>query len=158
LTFMLAAQIVTGIVLTMHYIPEATMAFNSVEHIMRDVNYGWLLRYLHSNGASMFFLAAYIHMFRGMYYGSYKAPRQVLGFLGVALIVLMIATGFMGYVLPWGQMSYWAAKVITNLFSAIPLVGDSIVTWLWGGYTVGSPTLPRFFALHYLLPFAIAAV
>src|SRR5262249_35139293 len=158
LTFMLAAQIVTGIVLTMHYIPEATMAFNSVEHIMRDVNYGWLLRYLHSNGASMFFLAAYIHMFRGMYYGSYKAPREVLWILGVVLIVLMIATGFMGYVLPWGQMSYWAAKVITNLFSAIPLVSDSIVTWLRGGSPVGSPTLTRFFALHYLLPFAIAAV
>src|SRR5215468_4132192 len=158
LTFMLVVQIVTGIVLTMHYVPEATMAFNSVEHIMRDVNYGWLLRYLHANGASMFFLAAYIHMFRGMYYGSYKAPREVLWILGVVLILLMIVTGFMGYVLPWGQMSYWAAKVITNLFSAIPLVGDSIVTWLWGGYTVGSPTLTRFFALHYLLPFAIAAV
>ena len=158
LTFMLVAQIVTGIVLTMHYVPEATMAFNSVEHIMRDVNYGWLLRYVHANGASMFFLAAYIHMFRGMYYGSYKAPREVLWILGVVLILLMIVTGFMGYVLPWGQMSYWAAKVITNLFSAIPLVGDSIVTWLWGGYTVGSPTLTRFFALHYLLPFAIAAV
>jgi ubiquinol-cytochrome c reductase cytochrome b/c1 subunit len=158
LTFMLAVQIVTGIVLTMHYTPDATMAFNSVEHIMRDVNYGWLLRYLHSNGASMFFLAGYIHMFRGMYYGSYKAPREVLWILGVIIYLLMMATGFMGYVLPWGQMSFWAATVITNLFSAIPLVGDSIVTWLWGGYSVGSPTLTRFFALHYLLPFAIAAV
>jgi len=158
LTFILVAQIVTGIVLTMHYTPEATMAFNSVEHIMRDVNYGWLLRYLHSNGASMFFLAGYIHMFRGMYYGSYKAPREVLWILGVIIYLLMMATGFMGYVLPWGQMSYWAAKVITSLFSAIPLVGDSIVTWLWGGYSVGNPTLNRFFALHYLLPFAIAAV
>ena len=158
LTFILAAQIVTGIVLTMHYTPEATMAFNSVEHIMRDVNYGWLLRYLHSNGASMFFLAGYIHMFRGMYYGSYKAPREVLWILGVVIYLLMMATGFMGYVLPWGQMSYWAAKVITSLFSAIPLVGDAIVTWLWGGYSVGNPTLNRFFALHYLLPFAIAAV
>jgi ubiquinol-cytochrome c reductase cytochrome b/c1 subunit len=158
LTFILAAQIVTGIVLVMHYTPEATMAFNSVEHIMRDVNYGWLLRYLHSNGAAMFFLAGYIHMFRGMYYGSYKAPREVLWILGVIIYFLMMATGFMGYVLPWGQMSYWAATVITNLFSAIPLVGDSIVTWLWGGFSVGSPTLTRFFALHYLLPFAIAAV
>jgi ubiquinol-cytochrome c reductase cytochrome b/c1 subunit len=158
LTFMLVVQIVTGIVLTMHYTPEATLAFNSVEHIMRDVNYGWLLRYLHSNGASMFFLAVYIHMFRGMYYGSYKAPREVLWILGVIIYLLMMATGFMGYVLPWGQMSFWAATVITNLFSAIPLVGDSIVTWLWGGYSVGSPTLTRFFALHYLLPFVIAGV
>ena len=158
LTFMLVVQIVTGIVLTMHYTPEATTAFDSVEHIMRDVNYGWLLRYVHSNGASMFFLAGYIHMFRGMYYGSYKAPREVLWILGVIIYLLMMATGFMGYVLPWGQMSFWAATVITNLFSAIPLVGDSIVTWLWGGYSVGSPTLTRFFALHYLLPFAIAAV
>jgi ubiquinol-cytochrome c reductase cytochrome b/c1 subunit len=158
LTFLLVAQIVTGIVLVMHYTPEASMAFNSVEHIMRDVNYGWLLRYLHSNGAAMFFLAGYIHMFRGMYYGSYKAPREVLWILGVIIYFLMMATGFMGYVLPWGQMSYWAATVITNLFSAIPLVGDSIVTWLWGGYSVGNPTLNRFFSLHYLLPFAIAAV
>jgi ubiquinol-cytochrome c reductase cytochrome b/c1 subunit len=125
---------------------------------MRDVNYGWLLRYLHSNGASMFFLAVYIHMFRGMYYGSYKSPREVLWILGVIIYLVMMATGFMGYVLPWGQMSYWAATVITNLFSAIPVVGDPIVTWLWGGYTVGSPTLTRFFALHYLLPFVIAAV
>jgi ubiquinol-cytochrome c reductase cytochrome b/c1 subunit len=158
LTFMLVAQIVTGIVLTMHYTPEASQAFNSVEHIMRDVNFGWLLRYLHANGASFFFLAAYIHIFRGMYYGSYKSPREVLWILGIIIYMLMMATGFMGYVLPWGQMSFWAAKVITNLFSAIPVVGDPIVTWLWGGYTVGSPTLNRFFALHYLLPFAIAAV
>src|SRR5215468_5057842 len=158
LTFLLAAQIVTGIVLVMHYTPEASMAFNSVEHIMRDVNYGWLLRYLHSNGGSMFFLAAYIHIFRGMYYGSYKSPREVLWILGVVIYLLMMATGFMGYVLPWGQMSYWAATVITNLFSAIPVVGDAIVTWLWGGYSVGGPTLTRFFSLHYLLPFAIAAI
>jgi ubiquinol-cytochrome c reductase cytochrome b/c1 subunit len=158
LTFMLVAQIVTGIVLTMHYTPEASKAFDSIEHIMRDVNYGWLLRYLHANGASMFFLAAYIHIFRGMYYGSYKAPREVLWILGIIIYVLMMATGFMGYVLPWGQMSYWAAKVITNLFSAIPVVGEPVVNWLWGGYTVGNPTLNRFFALHYLLPFAIAAV
>ena len=126
LTFMLGVQIVTGIVLAMHYTPHVDMAFNSVESIMRDVNYGWLLRYVHANGASMFFLAAYIHMFRGMYYGSYKEPREVLWILGVILLLLMIMTGFMGYVLPWGQMSYWAAVVITNLFSAIPIVGESI--------------------------------
>jgi ubiquinol-cytochrome c reductase cytochrome b/c1 subunit len=158
LTFMLMAQIVTGVILVMHYTPQVDMAFNSVEHIMRDVNYGWLLRYLHSNGASMFFLAVYIHMFRGMYYGSYKAPREVLWILGVLIYLLMMATGFMGYVLPWGQMSYWAATVITNLFSAIPIVGDPIVTWLWGGYSVGNPTLNRFFSLHYLLPFVILGV
>ena len=158
LSFMLGAQILTGVVLVMHYTPEATMAFNSVEHIMRDVNYGWLLRYLHSNGASMFFLAVYIHIFRGMYYGSYKAPREVLWLLGVIIFLLMMATGFMGYVLPWGQMSFWGATVITNLFSAIPLVGEPIVTWLWGGYSVGNPTLNRFFSLHYLLPFMLAGV
>jgi ubiquinol-cytochrome c reductase cytochrome b/c1 subunit len=158
LTFMLAVQIMTGIVLAMHYIPDADLAFDSVEHIMRDVNYGWLLRYLHSNGASMFFLAVYIHLFRGIYYGSYKEPREVLWILGVILYLVMMATGFMGYVLPWGQMSYWAATVITNLFSAIPVVGESIVTWLWGGYSVGHPTLTRFYSLHYLLPFVIAGV
>ena len=136
----------------------STIAFNSVEHIMRDVNYGWLLRYLHSNGASMFFVAVYIHMFRGLYYGSYKEPREVLWILGVIIFLLMMATGFMGYVLPWGQMSFWAATVITNLFSAIPLVGEAIVTWLWGGYAVGNPTLNRFFSLHYLLPFVIVGV
>ena len=134
------------------------MAFNSVEAIMRDVNYGWLLRYMHANGASMFFLAVYIHMFRGMYYGSYKEPREVLWILGVIIYLLMMATGFMGYVLPWGQMSFWGATVITNLFSAIPGVGEAIVTWLWGGYSVGNPTLNRFFSLHYLLPFVIAGV
>jgi ubiquinol-cytochrome c reductase cytochrome b/c1 subunit len=158
LTVMLAAQIVTGIVLAMHFTPHVDHAFNSVEHIMRDVNYGWLLRYLHANGASMFFLAAYIHMARGMYYGSYKDPREVLWILGVILFLLMIATGFMGYVLPWGQMSFWAATVITNLFSAIPLVGESVVSWLWGGYAVGNPTLNRFYSLHYLLPFVILGV
>jgi ubiquinol-cytochrome c reductase cytochrome b/c1 subunit len=158
LTFMLMAQIVTGVILVMHYTPNVDLAFNSVEHIMRDVNYGWLLRYLHSNGASMFFLAVYIHMFRGMYYGSYKSPREVLWILGVIIYLLMMATGFMGYVLPWGQMSYWAATVITNLFSAIPIVGEPIVTWLWGGYSVGNPTLNRFFSLHYLLPFVILGV
>ena len=158
LSFMLVVQIVTGIVLAMHYTPHVDLAFASVEGIMRDVNYGWLLRYLHANGASMFFLAAYIHMFRGMYYGSYKEPREVLWILGVILLFLMVATAFMGYVLPWGQMSYWAAVVITNLFSAIPGIGETIVTFLWGGYSVGNPTLNRFFSLHYLLPFVIAGV
>jgi ubiquinol-cytochrome c reductase cytochrome b/c1 subunit len=158
LTLMLGVQIITGIVLAMHYTPHVDHAFNSVETIMRDVNYGWLLRYVHANGASMFFLAAYIHMFRGMYYGSYKEPREVLWILGVILLLLMIATGFMGYVLPWGQMSFWAAKVITSLFGAIPVVGDPIVSWLWGGYSVGNPTLNRFFSLHYLLPFVLVGV
>jgi len=158
LTFMLAVQIITGIVLAMHYTPNDALAFNSVEAIMRDVNYGWLLRYVHATGASFFFFAVYIHMFRGMYYGSYKEPREVLWILGVILLLLMIATGFMGYVLVWGQMSFWAATVITNLFSAIPGVGGAIVTWLWGGYAVGDPTLNRFFSLHYLLPFVIAGV
>ena len=158
LSFLLVAQIVTGIILVMHYTPHADMAFDSVEQIMRDVNYGWLIRYLHSNGASMFFVAVYIHMFRGLYYGSYKAPREVLWILGVILYLLMMATGFLGYTLPWGQMSFWGATVITNFFSAIPLVGEAVTTWLWGGYSVGNPTLNRFFALHYLLPFMIAGV
>ena len=158
LSFMLVAQIITGVVLAMHYTPHTTMAFNSVEHIMRDVNWGWMLRYLHANGASMFFLAVYIHIARGLYYGSYKAPREILWILGVIIFLLMMATAFMGYVLPWGQMSFWGATVITNLFSAIPLVGDAITTWLWGGYSVDNPTLNRFFSLHYLLPFMIAAV
>jgi ubiquinol-cytochrome c reductase cytochrome b/c1 subunit len=158
LAFMLMSQIFTGVVLAMHYTPEVTLAFNSVEHIMRDVNYGWLLRYAHSNGASLFFIAVYIHMMRGIYYGSYKAPREVLWILGVIIYLLMMATGFMGYVLPWGQMSFWGATVITSLFSAIPFVGDAITTWLWGGYAVDNPTLNRFFSLHYLLPFMIAAV
>ena len=134
------------------------MAFNSVEHIMRDVNYGWLIRYLHMNGASMFFIVVYIHIFRGLYYGSYKAPRELLWLLGIVILILMMATAFMGYVLPWGQMSFWGATVITNLFSAIPLVGESVVTWLWGGFAVDNPTLNRFFSLHYLLPFVIVAV
>ena len=141
LAFMLGVQIVTGIVLAMHYTPHADLAFKSVEIIMRDVNYGWLLRYLHANGAAMFFLAVYIHIFRGMYYGSYKEPREVLWILGVIIYLLMMATGFMGYVLPWGQMSFWGATVITNLFSAIPYFGESIVTLLWGGYSVGNPAL-----------------
>src|ERR671911_1571685 len=158
LMFMLISQIVTGVFLAMYYTPHASMAFQSVEHIMRDVNYGWLIRYLHANGASMFFVAVYIHIFRGLYYGSYKAPREILWILGVTIFLLMMATAFMGYVLPWGQMSYWGATVITNLFSAIPLVGEGITTWLWGGFSVDSPTLNRFFSLHYLLPFMIAGV
>ncbi len=158
LSMMLAVQILTGVVLAMHYTPSADLAFKSVESIVRDVNYGWLLRNMHASGASMFFLAVYIHMFRGLYYGSYKEPREVLWILGVIIYLVMMATGFMGYVLPWGQMSFWGATVITNLFSAIPYVGDSIVTLLWGGYSVGNPTLNRFFSLHYLLPFVIAGV
>jgi ubiquinol-cytochrome c reductase cytochrome b subunit len=154
----LIAMIVTGIVLAMHYTPHTSMAFDSVEHIMRDVNYGWLIRYIHANGGSMFFIVVYIHLFRGLYYGSYKAPRELLWMLGVVILLLMMATAFMGYVLPWGQMSFWGAKVITNLFSAIPLVGESVVQWLWGGYTVDNPTLNRFFSLHYLLPFVIVGV
>src|ERR1700732_260607 len=154
----LVVMIVTGIFLAMQYTPHAALAFDSVERIMRDVDYGWMLRYAHMNGASMFFALLYIHMFRGLYYGSCKQPREFLWILGVIILILAIMTAFMGYVLPWGQMSYWAATVITNLFSAIPLVGESVVTWLWGGYAVGNPTLNRFYALHYLLPFVIAAV
>ena len=155
---MLVVMIVTGIFLAMQYTPHAELAFDSVERIMRDVDYGWLLRYAHMNGASMFFALLYIHMFRGFYYGSYKQPRELLWILGVIILILAIMTAFMGYVLPWGQMSYWAATVITNLFSAIPVIGQSIVTFLWGGFTVGNPTLNRFYALHYLLPFVILAV
>src|ERR671917_2350784 len=154
----LIIQIVTGVVLAMHYVPDADKAFDSVEHIMRNVNYGWLLRYMHANGASMFFIAVYLHIFRNLYYGSYKAPREILYILGVIIFLLMMATAFMGYVLPWGQMSFWGATVITNLFSAFPLVGESIVTWLWGGFSVDNPTLNRFYALHYLLPFVIFGV
>jgi ubiquinol-cytochrome c reductase cytochrome b/c1 subunit len=152
---MLVVMIVTGIFLAMNYTPNAKLAFDSVERIMRDVNWGWLIRYLHMVGASMFFAIVYIHLFRGLYYGSYKNPRELLWIIGVIILLLMIATAFMGYVLPWGQMSYWAATVITNLFSAFPVIGHPIVTWLWGGYAVGNPTLNRFFALHYLLPFII---
>jgi ubiquinol-cytochrome c reductase cytochrome b/c1 subunit len=158
LSLMLGMQIVTGVILAMHYTPHADLAFRSVESIVRDVNYGWLLRNMHAAGASMFFFAVYVHMFRGLYYGSYKEPREVLWILGVIIYLLMMATGFMGYVLPWGQMSFWGATVITNLFSAIPFFGETIVTWLWGGYAVGNPTLNRFFSLHYLLPFVIAGV
>ncbi|ALJ36918.1 cytochrome b/b6 [Azospirillum brasilense] len=152
---MLVIMIATGLVLAMQYAANTHIAFESVERIMRDVNYGWLLRYVHANGASMFFIAVYIHMFRGLYYGSYKAPREILWILGVLILLAMMATAFMGYVLPWGQMSFWGATVITNLFSAFPLVGDPIVTWLWGGFSVDNPTLNRFFALHFLLPFVL---
>ena len=158
LSLMLIIQLISGIVLAMHYTPESTMAFASVEHIMRDVNFGWLLRYMHANGASFFFIAVYIHIFRGFYYGSYKNPREVLWILGVIIFILMMATGFMGYVLPWGQMSFWGATVITSFFTAIPVVGDSITTLLLGGFSVGNPTLNRFFSLHYLLPFMIVGV
>ncbi|MFK8040542.1 MAG: cytochrome bc complex cytochrome b subunit [Rickettsiaceae bacterium] len=151
----LLIQIVTGIVLAMHYTPNVKDAFDSVENIMRNVNYGWLIRYLHAVGASMFFAAVYIHMFRGLYYGSYKYPRELLWHIGLIIFLTMMATAFMGYVLPWGQMSYWGATVITNLFSAIPFIGEKIVTWIWGGFAVGNPTLNRFFALHYLLPFIL---
>jgi len=154
----LVIMIASGIFLAMNYTPNADLAFNSVERIVRDVNYGWLLRYIHMNGASMFFIVVYIHIFRGLYYGSYKAPRELLWMLGVVIMLLMMATAFMGYVLPWGQMSFWGATVITNLFSAFPVVGEHIVTWLWGGFAVDNPTLNRFFSLHYLLPFVLCAV
>jgi ubiquinol-cytochrome c reductase cytochrome b/c1 subunit len=155
---MLMIMIASGIFLAMAYTPHKDMAFDSVERIMRDVNYGWLLRYIHMNGASMFFVVTYVHIFRGLYFGSYKEPRELLWILGVVILLLMMATAFMGYVLPWGQMSYWGATVITNLFSAIPVVGDWIVTLLWGGFTVDNPTLNRFYSLHYLLPFVIIGV
>lgn len=154
----LIIQILTGILLAMHYAPHVDLAFISVEHIMRDVNYGWLIRYIHANGASMFFIVVYIHIFRGLYYGSYTSPRELVWGVGVIILLLMILTAFMGYVLPWGQMSFWAATVITNLFSAIPIIGNHIVLWLWGGFSVDNATLNRFFSLHYLLPFVIAAL
>jgi len=154
----LVIQIITGIFLAMHYTPHVDLAFNSVEHIMRDVNNGWLIRYLHANGASMFFIVVYSHIFRGLYYGSYMYPRAKLWISGVIIFLLMMATAFMGYVLPWGQMSFWGATVITNLFSAIPFVGGAIVEWLWGGFSVDNATLNRFFSLHYLMPFVIAGL
>ena len=154
----LVIMIATGIVLAMSYTPHVDYAFESVERIMRDVNHGWLIRYIHMNGASFFFIVVFIHIFRGLYYGSYKAPRELLWILGVLILLLMMATAFMGYVLPWGQMSFWGATVITNLFSAIPFIGDSIITLLWGGFSVDNPTLNRFFALHYLMPFLIVGV
>src|SRR5437870_2788665 len=158
LTFLLGAQIVTGVVLAMHYTPHVDHAFDSVEHIMRDVNWGWMLRYAHANGASAFFAVIYIHIFRGFYYGSYKAPREMVWLLGVVIFLLLMATGFMGYVLPWGQMSFWGAKVITGLFSAIPLVGTPLQQWLLGGFAPDNAALNRFFSLHFLLPFVIAGV
>ena len=154
----LVIQLITGIFLAMHYVPHIDMAFISVEHIMRDVNYGWLLRYIHANGASMFFISVYLHICRGLYYSSYAYPRQMLWNVGVIIFLLMIITAFLGYVLPWGQMSFWGATVITNLASAIPYIGESIVYWLWGGFSVDNATLNRFFSFHYLLPFIIAAL
>lgn len=154
----LVIQILTGIFLAMHYIPHISLAFDSVEHIMRDVNYGWLIRYCHANGASVFFILVYLHIFRGLYYGSYMHPRGWLWASGVLIFILMMATAFMGYVLPWGQMSFWGATVITNLFSAVPIYGGLIVEWLWGGFSVDQATLNRFYSLHYLLPFIIVGV
>jgi len=154
----LVIQIITGIFLAMHYTPHIDLAFSSVEHIMSDVNNGWLIRYLHANGASMFFIVVYSHIFRGLYYGSYMSPRENLWASGVIIFLLMMATAFMGYVLPWGQMSFWGATVITNLFSAVPFIGSSIVEWLWGGFCVSNATLNRFFSLHYLMPFLIAGL
>ena len=158
LAFCLVLQIVTGIVLVMHYTPHVDMAFDSVEHIMRDVNAGWALRYLHANGASLFFFAVYLHIFRGLYYGSYKSPREITWIIGMLIYLVMMATGFLGYVLPWGQKSFWGATVITGFFSAIPLVGDTIQSWLLGGPAVDNATLNRFFSLHYLLPFVLAGL
>lgn len=154
----LTIQLVTGIVLAMHYAANGLVAFDSVEHIMRDVNSGWMLRYAHANGASFFFIVVYLHIFRGLFYGSYKAPREMVWLLGLVIFLLMMATAFMGYVLPWGQMSFWGAKVITGLFSAIPVVGTPIQTWLLGGFAPDNAALNRFFSLHYLLPFVIAGV
>jgi ubiquinol-cytochrome c reductase cytochrome b subunit len=162
LTFFLVVQIVTGVIVAMHYTPNTTLAFDSIERLMRDVNYGWLMRYTHMVGASLFFLAVYIHIFRGLYYGSYKAPREVLWMIGVAILIVMIATAFMGYSLVWGQMSFWAVTVITNLFSSfdsiIPGLGTTLVQWIWGGFSVDNSTLNRLFSLHYLLPFIIVGL
>ena len=154
----LVIMITTGIVLAMHYTPHTAFAFDSIERIMRDVNYGWLIRYVHMNGGSAFFIVVYIHIFRGMYFGSYKSPRERLWILGVVILICMMATFFLGYVLPWGQMSFWGATVITSLFSAIPVIGDWIVTLLWGGFSIDNPTLNRFFSLHYLMPFVLVGV
>ena len=162
LTFFLVLQIITGVILAMHYTPSTGLAFDSIERIMRDVNYGWLMRYTHMVGASLFFLAVYIHMFRSLYYGSYKAPREVLWMLGVAILIVMIATAFMGYSLVWGQMSFWAVTVITNLFSSLDSIvqglGTTIVQWIWGGFSVDNATLNRLYSLHYLLPFVIVGL
>lgn len=158
LAISLIIQIVTGITLAMHYNPSVAEAFNSVEHIMRDVNNGWLVRYLHSNTASAFFFIVYLHIGRGMYYGSYRAPRTLVWTIGVVIFLLMIVTGFLGYVLPYGQMSLWGATVITNLMSAIPWIGQDIVEFIWGGFSVNNATLNRFFSLHFVLPFVLAAL
>jgi len=158
LSMILMLQIITGIVLAMHYTPDVNMAFDSVQRIRRDVQFGWLIQPMHAVGASMFFLAVYVHMFRGMYYGSYKNPRELLWIIGCLIYLVMMATGFLGYTLPWGQMSFWGATVITGFFGAIPVVGESLQQWLLGGYSVGNPTLQRFFSLHYLLPFVIVGL
>lgn len=158
LTLCLVTQIITGIILAMHYIPSTADAFDSVQRIRRDVPYGWLVQSMHATGASMFFLAVYIHMFRGLFYGSYKAPRELLWIIGCLIYLVMMATGFLGYTLPWGQMSFWGATVITGFFGAIPVVGEGLQQWLLGGYSVGNPTLTRFFSLHFFLPFVIAAL
>ncbi len=158
LGLVLIIQLASGIFLAMHYTAHVDLAFASVEHIMRDVNYGWLLRYIHANGASMFFVMVYLHVGRGLYYGSYTKPREIVWGVGVIILVVMMATAFIGYVLPWGQMSFWGATVITNLLSAIPYVGDDIVQWIWGGFSIANPTLNRFFSLHYLLPFVLAGL
>ena len=154
----LIIQMVSGIFLAMHYTPHIDLAFSSVEHIMRDVNHGWLIRYIHANGASMFFIVVYCHIFRGLYYGSYMHPRQLLWCTGVLIFILMMATAFMGYFLPWGQMSFWGATVITSLVTALPVIGQTIVDWLWGGFTVNNATLNRFFSIHFFLPFVIAGL
>lgn len=158
LAICLIIQIATGVTLGMHYLPSSEQAFDSIEHIMRDVNNGWLIRYLHANTASAFFFIVYLHIGRGLYYGSYKAPRTLVWTIGTIILILMMATGFLGYVLPFGQMSLWGATVITNLMSAIPWVGQDIVEFIWGGFSVNNATLNRFFALHYLLPFVLAAL
>jgi ubiquinol-cytochrome c reductase cytochrome b subunit len=154
----LVVQIISGIFLAMHYNPSVAEAFYSIEHIMRDVSNGWLIRYLHSNTASAFFFLVYLHIGRGMYYGSYKAPRTLVWVIGTIILILMMAIGFLGYVLPYGQMSLWGATVITNLISAIPWIGQDIVEFIWGGFSVNNATLNRFFALHFVLPFVLAAL
>lgn len=158
LAFCLVIQIITGVTLAMHYNPSVLEAFNSVEHIMRDVNNGWLIRYLHSNTASAFFFLVYLHIGRGLYYGSYRSPRTLTWVIGTIIFVSMMATGFLGYVLPYGQMSLWGATVITNLMSAIPWIGQDIVEFIWGGFSVNNATLNRFFSLHFVLPFVLAAL
>jgi ubiquinol-cytochrome c reductase cytochrome b subunit len=155
--FTLLLQIISGIFLAMHYDPDVEHAFDSVQYIMRDVNYGWLIRYIHSTGASTFFIVIYVHMARTLYYGSYRAPRELIWWTGQVLLLAIMATAFMGYLLPWGQMSYWGAQVITNLFHATPFIGDQIVIWLRGDFSIGDATLKRFFVLHYLFPFLLVA-